>query len=257
MEYLQLTQESLQMEHICCSMTEKKGEHSVSDKKAWLKERMEEGLVFYKGDVRGKVFIEYIPAEAAWVPIQADNWMHINCLWVSGSFKGLGYSDALLQHCIADAKARGMDGITILSGKKKLPYLSDPSYLKYKGFTPADEAGEYLLMQLPFHAAAKTPCFADSVFHPVHPKNTFVLYYTDQCPFAVQYSSKFAEWMKSWNQPCIVHHISTREEAKACPAPVTSYALFYEDTYLTNEIQPEKKAEKLWKTYGCQTVQAG
>ena len=53
MEYIQLTQENLQKEHICCSMTEKKGDHSVTDKKAWLKERMEEGLVFYKADVRG------------------------------------------------------------------------------------------------------------------------------------------------------------------------------------------------------------
>ena len=69
MEYIQLTQENLQKEHICCSMTEKKGDHSVTDKKAWLKERMEEGLVFYKADVRGKVFIEYIPAQAAWFPI--------------------------------------------------------------------------------------------------------------------------------------------------------------------------------------------
>ena len=119
MEYIQLTQENLQKEHICCSMTEKKGDHSVTDKKAWLKERMEEGLVFYKADVRGKVFIEYIPAQAAWFPIQTDNWMHINCLWVSGSFKGCGYSDELLEHCIADAKAKGMHGLTILSGKKK------------------------------------------------------------------------------------------------------------------------------------------
>ena len=117
MEYIQLTQENLQKEHICCSMTEKKGDHSVTDKKAWLKERMEEGLVFYKADVRGKVFIEYIPAQAAWFPIQTDNWMHINCLWVSGSFKGCGYSDELLEHCIADAKAKGMHGLTILDRK--------------------------------------------------------------------------------------------------------------------------------------------
>ena len=33
MEYIQLTQENLQKEHICCSMTEKKGDHSVTDKK--------------------------------------------------------------------------------------------------------------------------------------------------------------------------------------------------------------------------------
>lgn len=238
-------------------MTEKKGDHSVTDKKAWLKERMEEGLVFYKADVRGKVFIEYIPAQAAWFPIQADNWMHINCLWVSGSFKGCGYSDELLEHCIADAKAKGMHGLTILSGKKKLPYLSDPSYLKYKGFIPADEAGEYVLMHLPFHAGGEKPRFADGVLRPQHPENTFVLYYTDQCPFASQYALKFAEWMNNWEQSCVVHHITTREAAQSCPGPVSGYALFYGNTYLTNEIQSEKKAEKLWKTYGSKTVQAG
>ena len=44
---------------------------------------------------------------------------------------------------------------------------------------------------------------------------------------------------------------------QSCPGPVSGYALFYGNTYLTNEIQSEKKAEKLWKTYGSKTVQAG
>jgi len=135
--------------------------------------------------------------------------------------------------------------------------LSDPSYLKYKGFIPADEAGEYVLMHLPFHAGGEKPRFADGVLRPQHPENTFVLYYTDQCPFASQYALKFAEWMNNWEQSCVVHHITTREAAQSCPGPVSGYALFYGNTYLTNEIQSEKKAEKLWKTYGSKTVQAG
>ncbi len=51
-------------EHICCAMS---GKQSVA-KKAWLKERFAEGLVFYRSEERGKCFIEYIPAENAWVP---------------------------------------------------------------------------------------------------------------------------------------------------------------------------------------------
>ena len=49
-------------------------------------------------------FIEYIPAENAWVPIDADGYIYINCLWVSGSMKGHGYSNDLLNECIRDAK---------------------------------------------------------------------------------------------------------------------------------------------------------
>ena len=62
----------------------------VMSKKELAKGKADEGLVFLKGDVRGKCFIEYMPAEYAWAPIDADGYMYINCLWVSGKFKGLG-----------------------------------------------------------------------------------------------------------------------------------------------------------------------
>ena len=42
------------------------------------------------GEERGKCFIEYIPGENAWVPIEAEGYLYINCLWVSGSLKGHG-----------------------------------------------------------------------------------------------------------------------------------------------------------------------
>ena len=70
MEYIQLTKENIDKEHICCAIASNKSPE-VMAKKEWLRNRMEEGLVFLKGDIRGKCFIEYIPAESAWVPIQA------------------------------------------------------------------------------------------------------------------------------------------------------------------------------------------
>ena len=41
--------------------------------------------------------------KSAWVPIFADNYMHINCLWVSGALKGNGYSPDLLNQCIENS----------------------------------------------------------------------------------------------------------------------------------------------------------
>lgn len=84
-----------------------------------MKEQLDEGLVFYRSIERGKCFIEYIPAEKAWVPIEADGYMYINCLWVSGRMKGHGYSNDLLNHCIQDAKAQGKEGLCILSSDKR------------------------------------------------------------------------------------------------------------------------------------------
>ena len=100
MEYINVTKENLENEHICCAISNNK-DVQVSSKKMWLSERMDDGLVFLKSVERGKCFIEYIPAENAWIPVIAEGYMVINCLWVSGSFKGNGYSSDLLNQCIA------------------------------------------------------------------------------------------------------------------------------------------------------------
>ena len=101
MNYIRITKENIDREHICCAMS---GKQSLA-KKEWLKQRLDEGLVFYRSEERGKCFIEYIPAESAWVPIEADGYIYINCLWIAGSMKGHGYSNDLLNECINDAVA--------------------------------------------------------------------------------------------------------------------------------------------------------
>ena len=51
-----------------------------------------------------------MPAEKAWAPVEADGYMYINCLWVSGQFKGQGYSNLLLEECIRDSRGKGQAG---------------------------------------------------------------------------------------------------------------------------------------------------
>ena len=65
MHYIRITKENINKEHICCAMS---GKNSIV-KKEWLKQRFEEGLVFYRSAERGKCFIEYIPAENAQSPL--------------------------------------------------------------------------------------------------------------------------------------------------------------------------------------------
>jgi len=80
MEYMLITKENIDKEHICCAMSN----NQADMKKKWLKEQLDEGLVFYKSVERGKCFVEYIDAEKAWNPIEANNYLFINCLWVAG-----------------------------------------------------------------------------------------------------------------------------------------------------------------------------
>ena len=136
MEYIKVTKENLEEEHICCAISNNK-DVQVSSKKAWLSERFDEGLVFLKSVERGKCFIEYIPAENAWNPIDAPGYIYIDCLWVSGSLKGHGYSSDLLSECIKDSKDKGKKGLCILAAAKKKPFLavssSTGTYLALNG----------------------------------------------------------------------------------------------------------------------------
>ena len=49
MEYIRVTKENLEQEHICCAISNNK-DVQVSSKKAWLAERFDDGLVFLKID---------------------------------------------------------------------------------------------------------------------------------------------------------------------------------------------------------------
>lgn len=120
MELAWVTKENLEEEHICCAIANNK-DCQVIAKKSWLKDRFDDELVFLKGNMRGKCFIEYIPAEKAWSPIKAPGYMVINCFWVAGEFKGQGNANLLLEACIKDSKAKGKKGLVILSSPKKCP----------------------------------------------------------------------------------------------------------------------------------------
>lgn len=245
MDYIRVTKDNIEDEHICCAISNNK-DVQVSSKKAWLSERFDEGLVFLKSVERGKCFIEYIPAQFAWVPIEAEGYTYIDCLWVSGSLKGHGYSNDLLSECVKDSKEKGKKGLCVLSSAKKKPFLSDPKYLAYKGFSVCDESDNGIqLWYLPFDKNAKKPSFKPCAKHPHTEKDGFVLYYTNQCPFNGKYVPILEQTAKDNDIKFTAVKLQSREEAQNAPTPVTTYALFYNGEYVTNEQMNDAKFLKL------------
>lgn len=245
MDYIRVSKDNIDTEHICCALSNDK-DVQVSSKKNWMKNCMNDGLVFIKSVERGKCFIEYIPAENAWVPIEAAGYMYIDCFWVSGSLKGHGYSNDLLNLCKKDSISKRKLGLCILSSKKKKPFLSDPKYLLKKGFRVADESQCGInLMYLPFAENNSIPKFKGQAKKPNIKEKGFVLYYTNQCPFNAKYVPIIEEIAKENNIAFRKVHIQTKEQAQSAPTPCTTYALFYDGKWITNEQQNDKKFLKL------------
>lgn len=245
MKYIRVTKDNIEQEHICCAISNNK-DVQVASKKAWLTDRFDDGLVFLKSVERGKCFIEYLPAENAWNPIDAEGYLYIDCLWVSGSFKGHGYSTDLLDACVQDGKAQGKKGLCILSSAKKKPFLADPSYLRHKGFEVADEADNGVqLWYLPFSPEARPPRIKECAKHPRVDEPGFVLYYTHQCPFNAKYVPVVEATAREQDVPFRAIRLDSKEAAQSAPTPITTYALFRDGEYLTNEQMNDKRFLKL------------
>lgn len=243
MDFITITPDNIEKEHICCAIASNK-DCQVTAKKSWLKERLPEGLVFLKGDVRGKCFIEYIPAEYAWAPVEADGYMYINCFWVAGQLKGHGYSNELLEKCICDSRKKGKKGLCILSssGKKKKPFAIEPDFLRHKGFDIADEAEhDFALWYLPFEETATKPCFRSRAKHPYVEEKGFVLYYTHQCPFTAKYVPLLEKTAREKKVVFQSIYVDSLEKAQNVPAPTANFALFRDGRFVTNEILSAQK----------------
>lgn len=163
MDYVYVTKENIEQEHIYCAISSN-SEVQVRSKKDWLTDRFEDGLVFIKSSVRGKCFIEYFPTKNAWIP-----------LW----------------------------------------------YLSFKDSVSPK-----------FKSCAKD-CHIDEL--------GFVLYYTNQCPFNAKYVPVIENVSKDLNIAFKAIHLDTKEKAQNAPTPITTYALFYNGEYVTNDVMNEKK----------------
>lgn len=154
-----------------------------------MKKCFEEGLVFKKVDVRGKVFVEYTNIENAWKPVFGKNYLLINCLWVSGQYKGKGFGKLLLEECLNDAKLLKKDGVAVISSKKKEGFLTDKKFFEKYGFKSVENAPPfYELLVYQINKNSELPRFSKNAKNgTIENKKGFTFVYSNQCPFTEEY----------------------------------------------------------------------
>ncbi len=234
-------------EHICCAIgNDKENKARAESKKNWMKERFDEGLVFKRLDERGKVFVEYIPIENAWKPVLGENYLLINCLWVSGKFKGEGFGKKLLDEVIADAKQKQKAGIAIVSSTKVKGFLTDKKFFIKYGFEVCDTAKPYFeLLILKFNPNAKNPTFAPNVKSEMEGEEDFIITFSNQCPFMEEYSALMAEQIKLKGKTVKIVKINSREDVIRYGSPFGTFGVFYKGRLISHELMPEKKFGEL------------
>jgi hypothetical protein len=245
---IKLTSDNIASEHICCAFADKKCLPGYNLKKEWLSAEFKNGYTFKKLDVRGKVFIEYVPSEHAWIPVDANNYMFISCFWVSGQYAGKGNGKRLLEECITDSKEQGKDGIFIITGDKKRPFMSDPKFLKKHGFERVDTAIPFFeLWRMKLKTDAAEPRFLDSArTGECKDKNGIVVYYSDLCPFNDYYINvSLRQYADSKGVPLKIYKIESREQALNLPVPFLITSVFYNGKFVSQLVKPDKDLDAI------------
>jgi len=238
-KFITLTKENIANEHICCAFSDKKCKESYELKKDWLKKEFNNGYVFRRLDERAKVFIEYVPAENAWIPVDAPNYLMINCFWVSGQYKGKGYAKALLQSAIDDVIQQGKDGLVTVAGTTKLHFMSDTKWLLRQGFETVEKLPYgFSLLVKKIKDKAPGPAFKESILSGECPHKTgLVAYYSNRCPFSeFHINNSLPETAKKRNLPLKIIKLETLEQAQAAPTPATIFSLFYNGKFVTTDL---------------------
>lgn len=245
-EYINLTPENIDEEHICCAIGDKKHQNGVVSKKEWIKNKLKDGHVFRKLNARGKMFIEYEPIETAWVPIIGKNYEYIYCLWVAGSFKGKGIGKELLEYAINDSKEKGKSGICTLTSKKKKPFISDKKFFEHYGFKVADSIGDYELLALQFDNN-DTPVFSENARKMQIDSKDFTIYYSPECPYVEYEAQELSEYAKENHIKINFIKIDSLEQAKNAPCIFNNWANFYKGEFVSNTILNANSFEKFIK----------
>ena len=231
-KYITLTENNIDKDHICCAFSDKKCLAGYELKKEWLTKEFANGYVFRRLDARAKVFIEYVPAEYAWLPVTAPNYLMINCFWVSGQYKGQGHGYNLLQSVIEDAKKQ--------------------QWLLKHGFEEIERLPNgFSLLAMNICDNGVVPYFNDCAkIEECTDKQGLVAYYSSRCPYTDYYVNGMLRVLAQEKSiPLKVIKLETREQAQSSPTPATIFSLFYNGKFVTTDLSvcTESKFIKLVK----------
>lgn len=238
-DFITLTTENIANKHICCAISDKKCTDSYEAKKDWLRKEFSNGYVFRRIDARAKVFIEYGPAENAWLPIEAPNFININCFWVSGKYKKNGYGKKLLNFAIQDAIIQGRNGVVTVVGTKKYHFMSETKWLLKQGFEVIDQTEDgFSLLMKRTTSNSNQPKFKDCAKNSIPANNKgIVVYYSNRCPFSEFHAkNSLIETANNRNIPFEIIKLETIEQAQNSPTPATIFSLFLDGKFITTDI---------------------
>lgn len=234
-------------------LRDRSGEGRIEAKRNWLENVFEDGLVIRKGDVPGRAFMEYVPAEDAWCCVDAPGYMFIHCYRIDDKWKDGGYDKAIWREVTAECRIKHKKGFCVLVGSEEKSFLNKKEDFVSRGFKTAALAEPYFeLMYLPFEEPAdeeEIPCFLSDDWNNPPEDEGFVIYYSHQCPHTAKAVPLLEKKAKELGIPLKTIRLEKPKDFRAVRGLYTAFTLFFNGEFVTHEIPTPAAFVKLVKKY--------
>jgi hypothetical protein len=199
----------------------------------WLLEQFKKGLkiklLYVEGEKSPKGFIEYIPGDFCWRPVEAKGYMFIHCLWTTGKkYQQQGLGGLLINEVEKDAS--GMDGVAILTSDGSFMIRKD-IFLK-SGYRLVAGSGKDQLMVKQFREAP-LPSFIRSNLDLSKHKGLTIIY-SKQCPWVARFIEEVKPVLSQMKLDPEMIEIKTCAEAQNAPSVYGAFTLISDGKVLAD-----------------------
>jgi len=219
----------------------------IRPKVEWLEQRFSEGLRFFlfRDDQGGPLaFLEYVPGEYAWRPVDARGWLFVHCLWVypRGQKVG-GLGTRLIQACVEEARRERSLGVAAMVSDG--PWMASKGVFLKNGFR---EVGEVDRFQLVIHRlrAGREPRFRDISGNLVKYRGLHLVYCA-QCPMLPKSVNDLSEMAAEHVLKLNVTVLKSAREAQNAPSYYGVFNLVWNGRLLSDHYTSKGRFKNLLK----------
>jgi len=211
----------------------------------WLQRSFADGLRFLlarDGDGEPLGFLEYVPGEFAWRPVEAAGWLFVHCLWVYRRGREVGgLGSRMIQACLAEARRQRAVGVAALVSDG--PLMAGRDIFLKNGFKQIEQRDRF---QLVIHRLRKGPEPRFRDINGIEPKVPGLhLLYCAQCPINAKSVTGLAEMAAKHGLELTVTVLHTAEEAQSAPSYYGVFNLMWNGRLLSDHCVSQGRFKNL------------
>lgn len=182
-------------------------------------------------------FIEYVPAEFAWRPIKAPNYLFIHCIMVyPNKYKQQGVASLLVEKCKEEAQKLNKSGVVITTSKGTW-MAKDDLFIK-NGFIIANQSGRFNVLVYKIQPDAPDPTFINWQTQQAKYQGWHLIY-ANQCPWHTKSVEALQETAMHHGIHLEVTELKTAQAAQEAPSGYGVFSLLHdgkllEDHYISS-----------------------